>query len=230
MSLDGEAYTVVGVMPASFSIASWGITARDLWVPLGATRTSRAPVRDNHNEQVGRPPEAGRRPRAGERRDGAISSGSSASIPQANAGWGATVIPLQELIVGDIRMSLVMLVARSRAGPADRVRQRRQPALRARARPPQGDRDPLGARRGARASLSAAADRSAGAGDRRRRRRVAHRPREPYRRGQAPRRIRSREPTRSRSTAACCCSSSPHRSSLRCWPGRCRQSVPAAPI
>jgi putative ABC transport system permease protein len=31
--------------------------------------------------------------------------------PQANAGWGATVVPLQELIVGDIRMTLVMLLA-----------------------------------------------------------------------------------------------------------------------
>src|SRR5204863_2493456 len=29
----------------------------------------------------------------------------------ANTGWGATVVPLHELIVGDIRMTLVMLLA-----------------------------------------------------------------------------------------------------------------------
>ena len=31
--------------------------------------------------------------------------------PQVNAGWGATVVPLVELIVGDVRMTLVMLLA-----------------------------------------------------------------------------------------------------------------------
>ena len=40
-----------------------------------------------------------------------LDSGSSSEYPQANAGWGATVVPLQELIVGDIRTSLVMLLA-----------------------------------------------------------------------------------------------------------------------
>ena len=40
-----------------------------------------------------------------------ISSRLEREYPQANAGWGATVIPLQELIVGDIRTSLVMLLA-----------------------------------------------------------------------------------------------------------------------
>src|SRR5207237_10580001 len=31
--------------------------------------------------------------------------------PQANTGWGATIVSLQELIVGDIRTTLVMLLA-----------------------------------------------------------------------------------------------------------------------
>src|SRR5262245_42553353 len=35
LRLDGEAYTIVGVMPASFSVASWSVTARDIWVPMG---------------------------------------------------------------------------------------------------------------------------------------------------------------------------------------------------
>jgi len=49
--LNGEAFTIVGVMPAEFSVAAWGITARELWVPLAYSDTERA-VRDNHNAQV----------------------------------------------------------------------------------------------------------------------------------------------------------------------------------
>ncbi len=49
LTLDGEPYTVVGVMPPAFSIASWGITKRDLWVPVAYKDADRA-VRDNHND------------------------------------------------------------------------------------------------------------------------------------------------------------------------------------
>ena len=110
ISLDGEAYTVVGVMPASFSIASWGITARDMWVPLAHTDVQKA-VRDNHNEQVVARLKPGVILSQAKGEMEAISVELERQYPQANAGWGATVIPLQELIVGDIRMSLVMLVA-----------------------------------------------------------------------------------------------------------------------
>ena len=47
--LDGESYTIVGVMPASFTNASWGATAQPLWVPNAFTAKDRA-VRDNHND------------------------------------------------------------------------------------------------------------------------------------------------------------------------------------
>jgi putative ABC transport system permease protein len=110
LSLDGEAYTVVGVMPASFSIASWGVTARDMWVPLAHTDEQKA-VRDNHNEQVVARLNAGVTVAQANAEMEAISTELERQYPQENAGWGATVIPLQELIVGDVRMSLLMLVA-----------------------------------------------------------------------------------------------------------------------
>src|SRR6185503_6551624 len=109
VSLDGEAYTVVGVMPASFSIASWGITARDLWVPLAYTAERRA-VRDNHNEAVVARLKPGVTVAQAKAEMEAISTRLEREYPQENTGWGATVIPLQELIVGDIRTSLLMLV------------------------------------------------------------------------------------------------------------------------
>jgi putative ABC transport system permease protein len=48
VTLNDEAYTVVGVMPASASVASWTATAGDLWVPLALAAEARA-SRGNHN-------------------------------------------------------------------------------------------------------------------------------------------------------------------------------------
>jgi predicted permease len=110
LSFDGEAYTIVGVMPARFSLAAWGITARELWVPLAYTDAARA-VRENHNAQAVARLKPGVDLAQAESEMNVISSRLERAYPQANAGWGATVIPLQELIVGDIRTSLLMLLA-----------------------------------------------------------------------------------------------------------------------
>ena len=108
--LNGEAFTIVGVMPAEFSVAAWGITARELWVPLAYSDTERA-VRDNHNAQVVARLKPGVAAAQATSEMALISTRLERDFPQENAGWGATVIPLQELIVGDIRMSLLMLLA-----------------------------------------------------------------------------------------------------------------------
>ena len=109
LKLDGEPYTIVGVMPASFSVTSWAASARDLWVPLAYTDAERA-VRENHNAQVIARLKPGVTVGQAQSEMTVISTRLEHEYPQANAGWGATVIPLQELIVGDIRMSLVMLL------------------------------------------------------------------------------------------------------------------------
>jgi putative ABC transport system permease protein len=109
LRLDGETYTVVGVMPRSFSVAAWGVTGRDIWVPLAHTDAARA-VRENHNEQVIARLKPGVDIARARSEMNVISTRLEREYPQANAGWGATVIPLQELIVGDVRMSLVMLL------------------------------------------------------------------------------------------------------------------------
>jgi hypothetical protein len=48
MKLNDEPYTIVGVMPASASVASWTAMAGDVWVPLALTDEERAD-RGNHN-------------------------------------------------------------------------------------------------------------------------------------------------------------------------------------
>ena len=110
LTLNGERYAVVGVLPARFSIESWGLAARDLLVPLAYTDAERA-VRDNHNAQVIARLEPGATVAEARAELDVISARLEREFPQDNAGWGATVIPLQELIVGDIRRSLVMLLA-----------------------------------------------------------------------------------------------------------------------
>src|SRR5205823_6172187 len=110
LRLDSEPYTVIGVMPERFSVASWAITARDMWVPLAYTEAQRA-VRENHNAQVIARLTPGVSVTQAQTEMDVISKRLEQQYPQANAGWGATVVPLQELIVGDIRMTLVMLLA-----------------------------------------------------------------------------------------------------------------------
>jgi putative ABC transport system permease protein len=110
LKLNGEPYTVVGVMPARFSMKAWAITGRDIWVPLAYTDAERA-VRDNHNDQVIARLEPGVDLARAQAEMDAISQRLEREYPQANTGWGASVVPLQELIVGDIRTSLLMLLA-----------------------------------------------------------------------------------------------------------------------
>jgi predicted permease len=108
ITLDGDAYTIVGVMPARFSVLSWGATARDIWVPLAFTDKERA-VRDNHYTSVVARLKPGVTIERAQAEMNAISQRLERDYPQENTGWGATVVTLQELIVGDIRTTLLML-------------------------------------------------------------------------------------------------------------------------
>jgi predicted permease len=109
VSFDGEAYTVVGVMPPAFSFAAWFITGRDIWVPVAYTDEAKA-VRENHNAQVVARLKPGVTLAQAQAEMAAISTRLERDFPKDNAGWGATVIPLQEVIVGDLRTPLAVLL------------------------------------------------------------------------------------------------------------------------
>ena len=102
---DGQTYTVVGVMPPKFKFPAWA----ELWVPLAWTNEKRA-VRGNHNYMViGRlkPEVAVQQAKADL---SAISMRLEQQYPEDDKGWGATVLPLREQIVGDVRPALLVLL------------------------------------------------------------------------------------------------------------------------
>ncbi len=110
LKFDGSPYTVVGVMPPEFSVKAWGVTGTDVWVPVAYTDAQRA-VRENHNAQVIARLRAGVTVEQARAELQQISKRLETDYPKENAGWGATVIPLQEVLVGDVRMSLLVLLA-----------------------------------------------------------------------------------------------------------------------
>jgi len=109
LKLNDEAYTIVGVMPPDFTLASWFATAREIWVPLALTDAQRI-VRENHNQQAVARLRPGVDIAQAESELALISKRLEQEHPQENAGWGATVVPLREAIVGDIRATLVLLL------------------------------------------------------------------------------------------------------------------------
>jgi predicted permease len=110
LKLNDEAHTIVGVMPATASIASWAVMASDVWVPLALTSEQRAD-RSNHNrEGVARLRRHVELAQAQAEMD-AISTRLAREFPDTDGrGWGAVVIPMQEEIVGNSRTMLLMLL------------------------------------------------------------------------------------------------------------------------
>ncbi|HYT67159.1 MAG TPA: ADOP family duplicated permease [Vicinamibacterales bacterium] len=110
LTFDGQTYTVVGVMPKRFSMNAWGATMVPMWAPLAWTDKDRT-VRENHNYQGIARLKPGVDLAQAKSELQVISKRLEQAYPAENAGWGGTAIPLQELIVGDIRRSLLMLLA-----------------------------------------------------------------------------------------------------------------------
>jgi putative ABC transport system permease protein len=103
--LNGEPYHVVGVMPPDFKLPGWA----KLWVPMAWTDEKRA-VRGNHNYSVIGRLNAGVDMRAAQSELSAISTRLEQLYPEDDKGWGATIIPLRQQLVGDIRPSLLVLL------------------------------------------------------------------------------------------------------------------------
>jgi predicted permease len=103
--LNGETYGVIGVMPPKFKFPDWA----QLWVPMAWTGEKRA-VRGNHNYMVIGRLKPGVAITAGKAEISAISTRLEQLYPEDDKGWGATILPLREQMVGDVQPALLVLL------------------------------------------------------------------------------------------------------------------------
>ena len=105
LAFNGQPYSIIGVMPALFHFPDQG----QYFVPLGWTDKDRA-VRNNHNYVViaRLKPEVSLQQAQAEMNT--ISSRLEQVYPEDDKGWGATIVPLREDLVGDVRPALLVLL------------------------------------------------------------------------------------------------------------------------
>jgi predicted permease len=103
--LDGQSYTVAGIMPHKFAFPGWA----QLWVPLAWTDTQRA-VRGNHNYLVIGKLKSGANLQTAQAELDAISLRLAQQYPEDDTGWGAVVVPLHKQMVGDLQPALLVLL------------------------------------------------------------------------------------------------------------------------
>jgi len=103
--IDGENYSIVGVMPETFRFPSWA----KLWVPLAWGNDTRA-VRGNHNYGVIARLKKNVDIHQAQAELSAISTRLEQLYPEDDKGWGAIIIPLREQLVGDVRPALLVLL------------------------------------------------------------------------------------------------------------------------
>ena len=105
ITLNGEPYSIVGVMGKKFHMPDWA----EMWAPMAWSSATRA-VRSNHNYMVLGRLRPGVDIKQADAEMRTISSALEQQYPEDDKGWGATVIPLQEDMVQDVRPSLLVLL------------------------------------------------------------------------------------------------------------------------
>ncbi|HEX6045964.1 MAG TPA: ABC transporter permease [Pyrinomonadaceae bacterium] len=106
LSLNGETYTVVGVMPASFQFP----TSDDaLWAPIAFTQEDAA-NRNRHYLQVVARMKPGISLEQAQTEMSTIAARLAQQYPDSNTDLGAAVTSLHEQLVGDIRPALLILL------------------------------------------------------------------------------------------------------------------------
>jgi predicted permease len=111
INLDKRAFTIVGVMPSHFSYPLLS-GSREIWIPVGqdpmfsAFMNRRAP----HWLQITGRLKPGTSMGEAETELSAIGQRLAKEFPAENAGWDVRMMPLQQLIVGDVRTPLLVLL------------------------------------------------------------------------------------------------------------------------
>ena len=105
VNLDGQPYTVTGVMGPKFRFPGWA----QYWTPMGWTDKERAVRGEHHYLVIARLKSDTPIPQA-QAQMNAISSRLAQQYPEDDKGWGAVVIPLREQLVSEVRPALLILL------------------------------------------------------------------------------------------------------------------------
>ena len=105
VNLDGQPYTVTGVMGPKFRFPGWA----QYWTPMGWTDKERAVRGEHHYLVIARLKSDTPIPQA-QAQMNAISSRLAQQYPEDDKGWGAVVIPLREPLVSEVRPALLILL------------------------------------------------------------------------------------------------------------------------
>lgn len=106
LTLNGESFTVVGVMPSQFQFPT---RDDELWVPIGFTQAEAA-SRQRHYLQVVARLKPGVTLGRAQSEMTTIAVRLQQQYPEANTDLGAVVVPLHEQVVGDIKPALLVLL------------------------------------------------------------------------------------------------------------------------
>ena len=109
LTLNGESYTVVGVMPPSVHLPGYGNWNDQVWVPI-AFPNEEAAQRGNHFLQVIARMKPGVALKQAQAEMGTIAARLAQQYPDYNTRTDAVVVPLQEELVGDIKPALLVLL------------------------------------------------------------------------------------------------------------------------
>ncbi|HEY0419541.1 MAG TPA: ABC transporter permease, partial [Acetobacteraceae bacterium] len=109
LSLNGESYRVIGVMPADFQFPPFWAVKTELWAPL-ITPPQRVNDRNGRSIRVFARLKDGVTIERASAAMTAIASRIERAYPASNADRGARVIPLREVVVGQVRQGLVVLL------------------------------------------------------------------------------------------------------------------------
>ena len=110
INLDGQSFTVVGVMPKGFQFPS---RTDQLWVPIAFT-ANEAGQRGNHYLEVIARMKPGTSLEQAQAEMTTIATRLQQQYPQTNTSIGAVITPLHEHVVGNIKPALLVLLVRSR--------------------------------------------------------------------------------------------------------------------
>ncbi|HEY0368166.1 MAG TPA: ABC transporter permease, partial [Chthoniobacterales bacterium] len=109
VTLNGEPYTVVGVMPRSVRLPSFGNWRDQIWVPM-AFPAEEAAQRGNHYLEVVGRMKPGVTSKQAQAEMETIAARLAQQYPEFNTRVGALVSPLREEIVGDMKPALLVLL------------------------------------------------------------------------------------------------------------------------